>query len=170
MVGSALGLCTRALTANEKAVRIADFMDFTKVSRERAVHLLKLSQYDVPSAVKNWIGIQNGVDLVSDDDADTTVGKGAPAPPSHGLASCDVSRTMYRSSYGSIMKIIKRITTLANATTLELPTIVVIGSESAGKSSTLERIAGMSLFPRDARICTRSARPSSRLLACPLCI
>ena len=145
-------------------------MDFTKVSQEKAVQMLLGSEYDVPSAVKTWIGIQNGVDLVSDDDSDATDGEGPPAPQSHGSASCDVSRTMYRSSYGSIMKIIKRITTLANATTLELPTIVVIGSESAGKSSTLERIAGMSLFPRDARICTRSARPSSRLLACPLCI
>ncbi|KAJ1620752.1 P-loop containing nucleoside triphosphate hydrolase protein [Pavlovales sp. CCMP2436] len=61
---------------------------------------------------------------------------------------------MYRSSYGRIVKSVKRASTLS-ATSLKLPRIVVVGSESAGKSSTLERIAGVSLFPRDAKICTR---------------
>jgi GTPase SAR1 family protein len=37
----------------------------------------------------------------------------------------------------------------------ELPRIVVIGGESSGKSSLLERIAGQPIFPRDREICTR---------------
>jgi len=35
------------------------------------------------------------------------------------------------------------------------PQIVVIGQESSGKSSVLERLAMLPLFPRDANICTR---------------
>ncbi|GBG25638.1 Interferon-induced GTP-binding protein Mx1 [Hondaea fermentalgiana] len=38
---------------------------------------------------------------------------------------------------------------------LELPQIVVCGTESQGKSSTLERIAMRDIFPRDRRFCTR---------------
>ena len=64
----------------------------------------------------------------------------------------DVVRTLSNSSYGRIIKVTQRFDTLAR---VSLPTIVVIGSESAGKSSTLERIAGLSLFPRDDKICTR---------------
>lgn len=36
-----------------------------------------------------------------------------------------------------------------------VPRIVVIGEESSGKSSTLERIAMMQFFPTDYKICTR---------------
>ena len=35
------------------------------------------------------------------------------------------------------------------------PMIVVLGAESSGKSTILERLAMMSIFPRDANICTR---------------
>jgi GTP-binding protein EngB required for normal cell division len=63
--------------------------------------------------------------------------------------------TINRSSYGRIVKVIKHVATLSRAATLRLPRIIVVGSESSGKSSTIERIAGFSLFPRDAKICTR---------------
>jgi len=36
-----------------------------------------------------------------------------------------------------------------------LPRIIVIGDENAGKSSTLERIVGVSLLPRDKKLCSR---------------
>lgn len=36
-----------------------------------------------------------------------------------------------------------------------IPRIIVIGEESSGKSSTLERIAMMSFFPTDRKLCTR---------------
>jgi len=38
---------------------------------------------------------------------------------------------------------------------LQLPQIIVCGTESHGKSSTLERIAMHEIFPRDRRFCTR---------------
>ena len=37
-----------------------------------------------------------------------------------------------------------------------LPRIIVIGNESSGKSSTLERIAGQPVLPCDTGICTRA--------------
>ena len=39
---------------------------------------------------------------------------------------------------------------------LVLPRVVVIGNESSGKSSTLERIAGQPVLPCDTGICTRA--------------
>ena len=36
-----------------------------------------------------------------------------------------------------------------------VPRIVAIGEESSGKSSTLERIAMLKIFPSDRRLCTR---------------
>lgn len=41
--------------------------------------------------------------------------------------------------------------------TLSLPRLVVIGEESSGKSSTLERLANMPFFPADRSLCTRLA-------------
>eukprot|EP01036_Dinobryon_divergens_P028881 gene28881-37894_t len=38
---------------------------------------------------------------------------------------------------------------------LQLPRVIMIGDEKAGKSSTLERIAGVDCLPRDRDICTR---------------
>jgi len=38
---------------------------------------------------------------------------------------------------------------------LKLPSIVVVGAESNGKSSLLQRIIGMELLPTNARVCTR---------------
>ena len=37
---------------------------------------------------------------------------------------------------------------------LVLPKVIVIGTESSGKSSLLERITKCQLFPRDGKICT----------------
>eukprot|EP00965_Chrysotila_dentata_P166100 5484254-Pleurochrysis_carterae.AAC.1 len=67
----------------------------------------------------------------------------------------NIVEAMKSSTYGKIMDIMKRIQTLCTETKLQLPRIVVIGSESSGKSSTLERIAGLALFPRNSTICTR---------------
>mgnify|MGYP006287610819 CR=1 FL=1 len=37
---------------------------------------------------------------------------------------------------------------------LKLPRFIVIGDENSGKSSTLERIAMVDVFPRNHKICT----------------
>jgi len=136
---------------------------YTDESRERATKLLEMiGSYGVPEAPKLWAGLQGAINLESDEEeekenaahgSDKERSRAVTQPQPH-LAPSDVARTMYRSSYGRIVKSVKRASTLS-ATSLKLPRIVVVGSESAGKSSTLERIAGVSLFPRDAKICTR---------------
>jgi len=44
---------------------------------------------------------------------------------------------------------------LGQSTTIDLPQVVVIGSQSSGKSSVLESIVGRSFLPRGSGICTR---------------
>ncbi|KAJ1632867.1 hypothetical protein T492DRAFT_14960 [Pavlovales sp. CCMP2436] len=121
---------------------------YTDESRERATKLLEMiGSYGVPEAPKLWAGLQGAINLESDEDeekenaahgSDKERSRGATQPQPH-LAPSDVARTMYRSSYGRIVKSVKRASTLS-ATSLKLPRIVVVGSESACKSSTLERV------------------------------
>ena len=65
--------------------------------------------------------------------------------------------------YGKLIKKIAEIRQLTKAGMKSkfgeeniLPRIIVIGSESSGKSSTLERIAGQPVLPCDTGICTRA--------------
>jgi len=65
--------------------------------------------------------------------------------------------------YGKLIKKIAEIRELTKAgmklkfgEEMILPRIVVIGNESSGKSSTLERIAGQPVLPCDTGICTRA--------------
>ena len=64
--------------------------------------------------------------------------------------------------YGQVIKKIAEIRKLTKAgmkkigEELVLPRIIVIGNESSGKSSTLERIAGQPVLPCDMGICTRA--------------
>ena len=64
-------------------------------------------------------------------------------------------------SYGKVLKTIAQLNhftpeeSKAKSEQMKLARIVVIGDESAGKSSTLERIAMSAVLPRSAGICTR---------------
>jgi hypothetical protein len=64
--------------------------------------------------------------------------------------------------YGQVIKKIAEIRKLTKAgmkkigEEMVLPRIIVIGNESSGKSSTLERIAGQPVLPCDTGICTRA--------------
>ena len=64
--------------------------------------------------------------------------------------------------YGKVIKKIAEIRKLTKegmkkfGAEMVLPRIVVIGNESSGKSSTLERIAGQPVLPCDTGICTRA--------------
>ena len=65
--------------------------------------------------------------------------------------------------YGKVIKKISEIRKLTKADSIKkfgeemiLPRIIVIGNESSGKSSTLERIAGQPVLPCDTGICTRA--------------
>lgn len=48
-----------------------------------------------------------------------------------------------------------KIPSLFDGLNLRMPQIVVIGNESHGKSSLLERIIGLPIFPRNQDLCTR---------------
>eukprot|EP00899_Mesostigma_viride_P019855 jgi/Mesvir1/27871/Mv12696-RA.1 len=58
-----------------------------------------------------------------------------------------------KSSYGKFMKVVED--THIDDNNFTLPKIVVIGQESAGKSSLLESITKCPVFPRDRTVCTR---------------
>ena len=64
--------------------------------------------------------------------------------------------------YGQVIKRIAEIRKLTKegmkkiGEEMVLPRIIVIGNESSGKSSTLERIAGQPVLPCDTGICTRA--------------
>lgn len=69
-------------------------------------------------------------------------------------ASQGLCEQLKRSKYGEISAQVAQLDVLAEVQ-LQLPKIVVIGSESSGKSSTLERIAMQPFFPRSGSMCTR---------------
>jgi GTPase SAR1 family protein len=148
-VGATLGLCARNLTADEKEKLVKQFCEQSREPADAARKYLTMCDYDVSKAMSTWAKCLNAIDISSDVDDMATENE---QPNGQSSSSSDVVNTMNRSSYGRIIRTVRRIPTLSQVT---LPTIVVVGSESAGKSSTLERIAGLSLFPRDAKICTR---------------
>eukprot|EP00965_Chrysotila_dentata_P079545 2623072-Pleurochrysis_carterae.AAC.1 len=123
---------------------LAELRKYLGEENAEAERLLESTKYDMLAAME-LSASEHGVMELSDSDWETCLS-------SDGV---DVSHAMYASSYGRVVKVMERIETLAMAATVQLPQIVVIGSESSGKSSTLERSAGFSLFPRDTKICTR---------------
>ncbi|KAJ0399965.1 hypothetical protein ATCC90586_002156 [Pythium insidiosum] len=56
---------------------------------------------------------------------------------------------------GKFLRETESVKSLLKDLALDLPQIVVVGQESSGKSSVLEALAMMPLFPRDEQICTR---------------
>eukprot|EP00727_Mastigamoeba_balamuthi_P004944 m51a1_g14448 hypothetical protein (578) ;mRNA; f:603714-605600 len=61
-----------------------------------------------------------------------------------------------RSSFGAFYHALARVQDpCIRWDDFQLPKVVVVGSESAGKSSLLESITKCAVFPRDARTCTR---------------
>jgi hypothetical protein len=67
---------------------------------------------------------------------------------------------MEKGAYGEFLRVQEEVNQLLpNHVKLKestpLPHIVVVGMESVGKSSTLERIVGFPLFPRASGLCTR---------------
>ena len=63
-----------------------------------------------------------------------------------------ISATLRNGSYGRVLEAMKK---LPQGLSQQLPRIVVVGQESAGKSSVLERIAMRAAFPRAEGFCTR---------------
>src|SRR5947207_5306327 len=65
---------------------------------------------------------------------------------------------MQQSLFGKFLTILndlKKFTDIDVQSLIVLPKIIVVGGESAGKSSVLERSAGCPIFPRKIGICTK---------------
>lgn len=62
---------------------------------------------------------------------------------------------MENSKFGKVKNTIETIFTKKDLSQYVLPTVIVIGNESTGKSSLLENITKCQIFPRDSKICTK---------------
>lgn len=67
----------------------------------------------------------------------------------------NLDKTLNHSACGKIKHTLKKMFTLEEIKQFKLPQIIVVGSESAGKSSLLENITKCPLFPRDSKQCTK---------------
>lgn len=60
-----------------------------------------------------------------------------------------------QSLFGKIKNSIEQLFTPEEITNYKLPKVIVIGNESSGKSSLLENITKLQIFPRDSKLCTK---------------
>jgi GTP-binding protein EngB required for normal cell division len=67
----------------------------------------------------------------------------------------NIFKELNDSLFGKIHKIFKQVFTDNTEKNYQLPKVIVIGTESSGKSSLLERITKCQLFPRDGKLCTK---------------
>ncbi|KAF8833698.1 hypothetical protein BDN67DRAFT_985847 [Paxillus ammoniavirescens] len=66
----------------------------------------------------------------------------------------DLSSTEYARRGKELMRLINDLRSMGAETIIDLPSIVVIGGQSAGKSSLVEAVSGVNV-PRDSGTCTR---------------
>ncbi|KIK78305.1 hypothetical protein PAXRUDRAFT_334451 [Paxillus rubicundulus Ve08.2h10] len=66
----------------------------------------------------------------------------------------DLSSTEYARRGKELMRLINNLRSMGADTMIDLPSIVVIGGQSAGKSSLVEAVSGVNV-PRDSGTCTR---------------
>ncbi|KAL3657576.1 hypothetical protein V7S43_017543 [Phytophthora oleae] len=66
-----------------------------------------------------------------------------------------ISAAVLSGYVGNFYRVVEGVANVLQDEELALPQIVVIGQESSGKSSVLESLAMMPLFPRDRDLCTR---------------
>ena len=78
-----------------------------------------------------------------------------PKKESNFFEGWTLTNIMNKSKFGQFMDIITKILSPEEIKECKLPTVVVIGRESAGKSSLLENITKCDIFPRDQKTCTK---------------
>ncbi|KAG1792765.1 P-loop containing nucleoside triphosphate hydrolase protein [Suillus plorans] len=84
-----------------------------------------------------------------DPSPDTT--SGSASPPDTGV---DISSTDYAHRRRELMKMMADLKSMGAEALIDLPSVVVIGGQSAGKSSLVEAVSGINV-PRDSGTCTR---------------
>ncbi|KAG2155240.1 P-loop containing nucleoside triphosphate hydrolase protein [Suillus bovinus] len=76
---------------------------------------------------------------------------GSASPPDTGV---DISSTDYAHRRRELMKMMADLKSMGAEALIDLPSVVVIGGQSAGKSSLVEAVSGINV-PRDSGTCTR---------------
>ncbi|KAG1782138.1 P-loop containing nucleoside triphosphate hydrolase protein [Suillus placidus] len=76
---------------------------------------------------------------------------GSPSPPNAGV---DISSTDYAHRRRELMQMMSDLKSMGAEALIDLPSVVVIGGQSAGKSSLVEAVSGINV-PRDSGTCTR---------------
>lgn len=76
-------------------------------------------------------------------------------PPSPSSSSTDVVSPLGNSVIPIVNKLQDIFSQLGSQSTIELPQVAVVGSQSSGKSSVLEALVGRDFLPRGSDICTR---------------
>ncbi|KAG1830240.1 P-loop containing nucleoside triphosphate hydrolase protein [Suillus variegatus] len=84
-----------------------------------------------------------------DPSPDTT--SSSASPPDTGV---DISSTDYAHRRRELMKMMADLKSMGAEALIDLPSVVVIGGQSAGKSSLVEAVSGINV-PRDSGTCTR---------------
>ncbi|KZV76766.1 hypothetical protein PENSPDRAFT_622214 [Peniophora sp. CONT] len=90
------------------------------------------------------------------DDAPDGTGstEGTPASKKARGTAITLANTRYADDRKNLLKLVQRLTAAGAQEYLAVPRVVVIGNQSAGKSSVVEAISGITV-PRDAGTCTR---------------
>ncbi|KIK46797.1 hypothetical protein CY34DRAFT_799955 [Suillus luteus UH-Slu-Lm8-n1] len=76
---------------------------------------------------------------------------GSAGPPDTGI---DISTTDYALRRRELMRMMSDLKSMGAEALIDLPSVVVIGGQSAGKSSLVEAVSGINV-PRDSGTCTR---------------
>ncbi|PIA52240.1 hypothetical protein AQUCO_01000246v1 [Aquilegia coerulea] len=83
----------------------------------------------------------------------------SPSPSSSSTTSCSTTTTTGVPLGQYVIPIVNKLqdifAQLGTSSTIELPQVAVVGSQSSGKSSVLEALVGRDFLPRGSDICTR---------------